>query len=117
MLAILRDQGLEKYVRKEVEPPTPVKPAEPTKEELEAAEKWKEGDARACTRIELSLGDSEMIHLSGTTTAKEMWNQLCIKLRQFDVKGAYLNGYLNETIYMNQPLGFEDGSRKVCLLK
>ena len=35
MLAILRDQGLEKYVRKEVEPPTPVKPAEPTKEELD----------------------------------------------------------------------------------
>ena len=46
MLAILRGQGLEKYVRKEVEPPTPVKPVEPTKEELEAAEKWK-GDARA----------------------------------------------------------------------
>ena len=78
MLAILRDQGLEKDVRKEVKPPTPVKPAEPTKEELEAAEKWKEGDARACTRIELSLGDSKMIHLSGAITAKEMWNQLCM---------------------------------------
>ena len=78
MLAILRDQGLEKYVHKEVEPPTPVKPAEPTKEELEAAEKWKEGDARACTRIELSLGNSKMIHLSSATMAKEMWNQLCM---------------------------------------
>ena len=40
-----------------------------------------------------------------------------LKLRQFDVKGAYLNSYLNETIYMNQPPNFEDGSGKVCLLK
>ena len=40
-----------------------------------------------------------------------------LHLRQFNVKGAYLNGYLNETIYMQQPLGYEDGSNKVCLLK
>ena len=39
-----------------------------------------------------------------------------LHLRQFDVKGAYLNGYLNETIYMQQPLSFEDGLKKVCLL-
>ena len=31
-----------------------------------------------------------------------------LKLRQFDVKGTYLHGYLNEMIYMNQPPGFED---------
>ena len=54
---------------------------------------------------------------------KTLWTLLAyaavnkLKLRQFDVKGAYLNGYLNETICMNQPPGFEDGSRKVCLLK
>ena len=40
-----------------------------------------------------------------------------LKLRQFNIKGAYLNGYLSEMIYMNQPLGFEDGSGKVCLLE
>ena len=40
-----------------------------------------------------------------------------LELRQFDIKGTYLNGYLNETIYMNQPPNFEDGSEKVCLLK
>jgi len=32
------------------------------------------------------------------------------KLRQFDVKGAYLNGYLDEEIYMRQPAGFDNGS-------
>ena len=40
-----------------------------------------------------------------------------LKLRQFDIKGAYLNKYLNETIYMNQPPNFKDGSEKVCLLE
>ena len=40
-----------------------------------------------------------------------------LKLRQLDVKGTYLNGYPNETIYMNQPPGFEDNSGCTCLLK
>ena len=40
-----------------------------------------------------------------------------LKLRQFDVKGAYLHGYLNETIYMNQPPGFEDDTGRACLLE
>src|SRR5271169_1574206 len=75
MLAILRDQGLEKYVEKSAEPPK-VSTGAPTKEETEAVLKWQEGDAKARTRIELSIGDSEMIHLSGANTAREMWNQL-----------------------------------------
>ena len=33
-------------------------------------------DAKARTQIELAVGDSEMIHLLGTTTAKAMWDQL-----------------------------------------
>ena len=33
-----------------------------------------------------------------------------LKLQQMDVKGAYLNGTLHETIYMQQPEGCEDGT-------
>ena len=39
-----------------------------------------------------------------------------LKLRQFDVKGAYLHGRLTETIYMTQPPGYTDGSKRSCLL-
>lgn len=40
-----------------------------------------------------------------------------MKLYQFDIKTAYLNGNLEEDIYMKQSKGFEDGSEKVCKLK
>ena len=39
-----------------------------------------------------------------------------LKVRQLDVKGAYLNGKLTQSIYMEQPTGFDDGSGLVCLL-
>lgn len=37
-------------------------------------------------------------------------------LRQFDVKTAFLYGELEEDVYMKQPIGFNNGSGKVCKL-
>ena len=67
MLAVLRDQGLEKYVEKDAG--IPKASEEPTNEEKDAIQKWKIDDAKACTRIELSISDSKMIHLSSANIA------------------------------------------------
>jgi hypothetical protein len=41
---------------------------------------------------------------------------LDLKIQQMDVKGAYLNGILQEIIFMKQPEGCEDGTGRVCRL-
>lgn len=39
-----------------------------------------------------------------------------MKVMQFDVASAFLNGDINEEIYMHQPIGFEDKTNRVCRL-
>jgi hypothetical protein len=39
-----------------------------------------------------------------------------LNIHTMDVVGAYINGKLDETIYMEQPHGYEDSTNKVCKL-
>lgn len=39
-----------------------------------------------------------------------------LKIRQFDIKTAFLYGEVKKELYMRQPEGFEDGSNRVCKL-
>ena len=74
--AILRDQGLEEYIRKDSKCPVAKDTTKVTEEEDKAQKQWRTGDVKARTRIELAIGDAEMIHISGAVTEREMWEQL-----------------------------------------
>ncbi|KAJ3499572.1 hypothetical protein NLJ89_g10085 [Agrocybe chaxingu] len=74
MLAVLRDQGLAKYLTEDI--PARIKSDEPTESEVAIEKKWQEADAKTQARIELAISDAEMVHIMGATTAKEMWEQL-----------------------------------------
>ena len=76
ILAVLRDLNLEEYIEKDSAPPTAAEPGRPTEYEKGVIKAWKTGDAKARTRIELAIGDAEMIHISGANMAREMWEQL-----------------------------------------
>jgi len=76
MLAVLCDLGLESYIAKDAAPPGFDNPRTPTKDKEVVLKKWCEDNAKARTQIELVVGDTEMFHLSGADTAKEIWDQL-----------------------------------------
>ena len=65
-------------IAKDAKIPESADATKPTAEELESQKKWREGDTKACTRIELAISDAEMIHISGATTARKMWSQLSL---------------------------------------
>ena len=67
---------LEEYIEKDSQPPVPENTSAPTDDEKVKIKTWKTRDAKVRTRIELALGDAEMIHISGTVTVQEMWDQL-----------------------------------------
>ena len=67
--AILRDLGLEEFIEKDSKCPEAKDPAKPTDEEVKLQKQWKKGDAKARTRIELAIGDAEMIHISRAVSA------------------------------------------------
>ena len=74
MQAILRDLGIEEYIEEDSAPPVSKTP--PTEADIKVQKEWKTGDAKAQTQIDLAIRDAEIIHISGTTMAREMWKQL-----------------------------------------
>lgn len=74
--AILRERALLKYAEGTEPRPVPADKNAVTAEEAEKIQKWEEGDGRAQTQIELTLSDTQMIHIAGAKTAAEMWKQL-----------------------------------------
>ncbi len=63
------------------------------------------------TKMHSPVVHLETIHLLLMITATKG-----LKIHQMDVKGAYLNGTLDEWVYMQQPEGFEDGTDCICEL-
>lgn len=59
---------------------------------------------------------SPVVKFSSLRTILAIAAALNLKLKQFDVKTAFLHSDLDEEIYMKQPKGFDDGTNKVCRL-
>jgi len=59
---------------------------------------------------------SPVVRLETICTILAIAVQEKLLIQQMDIKGAYLNGHLKETIYMKQPEGFSDGTDCICQL-
>lgn len=60
---------------------------------------------------------SPVVKQTSIRIAMSMVAKYDLELQQMDVTTAFLHGELDETIYMKQPEGFEEGKGKMCLLK
>lgn len=67
--------------------------------------------------IDFELTQAPSLRLESLRTVLSLAAFFNLELHGIDIKGAYLNGYLDKEIYMKQPPGFEDGSNHVLLLK
>jgi hypothetical protein len=74
--AIFRERALLKIVEGTTPKPVAADPEKPTTDERKKMERWAELDGKAQTQIELTLSDSQMVHIAGAKTAAEMWSQL-----------------------------------------
>jgi hypothetical protein len=74
--AIFRERALLKVVEGTTPKPVAADPEKPTSDEKKQRERWEELDGKAQTQIELTLSDSQMVHIAGAKTAAEMWSQL-----------------------------------------
>lgn len=59
---------------------------------------------------------SPVVRFTSIRTILAIAAQKRMHIKQFDVKTAFLNGELNELVYMEQPIGFNDGSGRICRL-
>ncbi len=69
-----------------------------------------------CLGLDYDETFSPIVHFETIRALLAMVAGKKLKVRQLDVKRAYLNGILTQPIYMEQPIGFEDGSGLICLL-
>ena len=76
MLGVLSELDLVQYIQVDAEEPKPKDSNAPTADENKAIKDWKDGERKTRTRLELSIGNSEMVHISGAYTAKDIWRQL-----------------------------------------
>lgn len=79
--AILRERGVLQYVNGTSQKPVP-RGETPTAEETATITRWVEGDLKAQTVLELSISDSQMIHIAGATTATEAIPHGCGRWRR-----------------------------------
>src|SRR4051812_48992287 len=74
--AILHDKDLLNVANRSHKKPTAADSKVPTNAETAEIRKWEKSDAKACTIIELAIGDLEMVHIVGRLTACKMWQSL-----------------------------------------